>query len=117
MAFDEAGQAVTAEHKFEICKRAYKLLTEKAGYKPEDIVFDPNVLTIATGMEEHNNYAVEFIESVKMIKQHLPYAKTSGGISNLSFAFRGNDTVREAMHSVFLFHAIKAGLDMEIAKS
>ncbi|MED9995253.1 MAG: methionine synthase [Paludibacteraceae bacterium] len=114
MAFDEEGQATTYAKRTAVCHRAYKLLTEKLHFPPQDIVFDPNVLTIATGMPEHNTYAVDFIETVKYIKQNLPYAKVSGGISNLSFAFRGNNVVREAMHSVFLYHAIKAGLDMAI---
>ncbi len=114
MAFDESGQADTVERRKEICSRAYRLLTEEVGYPPEDIIFDPNVLTIGTGLEEHNNYGVDFIESVRWIKKNLPFAKTSGGISNVSFAFRGNDPVREAMHSVFLYHAVKAGLDMGI---
>ncbi len=114
MAFDEQGQADNFERRKEICSRAYKLLTEKAGFNPEDIIFDPNVLSVATGIEEHNNYAVDFIKSVKWIKENLPHAKVSGGISNLSFSFRGNNVVREAMHSVFLYHAIEAGLDMGI---
>lgn len=114
MAFDEKGQADNLERRKEICTRAYNILTEKVNFPPQDIIFDPNVLTIGTGMEEHSNYAVEYIESVKWIKENLPHAKTSGGISNVSFSFRGNDTVREAMHSVFLYHAIKAGLDMGI---
>ncbi len=114
MAFDEKGQADSFERRIEICERAYKLLTGKIGFPPEDIIFDPNILTIGTGMEEHNNYAVDFIEAVRWIKTNLPLAKTSGGVSNVSFSFRGNDTVREAIHSVFLFHAIKAGLDMGI---
>ena len=114
MSFDEKGQADNLERRKEICTRAYKILTEKVNFAPQDIIFDPNVLTIGTGMEEHSNYAVEYIESVKWIKENLPHAKTSGGISNVSFSFRGNDTVREAMHSVFLYHAIKAGLDMGI---
>ncbi len=114
MLFDEQGQAVDFERKTQIAKRSYDLLTQKAGMAPEDIIFDANVLTIATGMEEHNNYAVEFIEATRWIKQHLPYAKVSGGISNLSFSFRGNNVVREAMHSVFLYHAIQAGMDMGI---
>ena len=114
MAFDEKGQADTLERRKEICSRAYKILTEKVGFHPQDIIFDPNVLTIGTGIEEHNNYAVDFINSVNWIKENLPFAKTSGGISNVSFSFRGNNVVREAMHSVFLFHAIKAGLDMGI---
>ncbi len=114
MAFDEQGQADNLERRIEIASRAYKILTEKVKLPPQDIIFDTNVLTIGTGIEEHNNYAVDFIESVRWIKQNLPHAKTSGGISNVSFAFRGNNTVREAIHSVFLFHAIKAGLDMGI---
>lgn len=114
MAFDEKGQADSLERRKEICSRAYRILTTQVGFPPEDIIFDPNVLTIGTGMEEHNRYAVDFIDSVRWIKENLPYAKVSGGISNVSFAFRGNDVVREAMHSVFLFHAIKAGLDMGI---
>jgi 5-methyltetrahydrofolate--homocysteine methyltransferase len=114
MAFDEKGQATTFERKIEICQRAYRILTEKIGFPAEDIIFDPNILTIATGIEEHDNYAVDFIRATEWIKQNLPMAKVSGGISNLSFSFRGNNTVREAMHSVFLYHAIKAGLDMGI---
>lgn len=114
MAFDEQGQAVDYERKIRICERAYRLLTEKAGFPPRDIIFDVNVLAIGTGMEEHNDYAVDFIRAVKWIKTHLPGCRTSGGISNLSFSFRGNNTVREAMHSVFLYHAIRAGLDMAI---
>lgn len=114
MAFDEKGQADTLERRKEICTRAYHILTREVGFSPEDIIFDPNVLAIATGMEEHNNYAVDFIETTRWIKQNLPYARVSGGISNLSFSFRGNDTVREAIHSVFLFHAVHAGLDMAI---
>jgi len=114
MAFDEEGQANTFNRKIAVCSRAYHILTEKVKFKPEDIIFDPNILTIATGMDEHNNYAVDFINAVKWIRENLPYAKISGGISNLSFSFRGNNTVREAMHSVFLYHAIKAGLDMAI---
>jgi 5-methyltetrahydrofolate--homocysteine methyltransferase len=114
MAFDEYGQADSFERKIQVCERAYKLLTEKAAFPPEDIIFDPNILTIGTGMEEHNNYAVDFIRTIEWIKKNLPYAKVSGGISNLSFSFRGNDVVREAINSVFLYHAIKAGLDMGI---
>lgn len=114
MAFDETGQADSYERRIEICRRAYNLLTEKVDFPPQDIIFDPNVLTIGTGMEEHNNYAVDFIKTIKWIKKNLPHAKTSGGISNVSFSFRGNDAVREAMHSVFLYHAIRAGLDMGI---
>jgi len=114
MAFDEKGQADSFKRKTEICSRAYKILTEKVGFHAEDIIFDPNVLAIATGIEEHNNYAVDFIKTVKWIKENLPFAKISGGVSNLSFSFRGNDKVREAMHSVFLYHAIQAGMDMGI---
>lgn len=117
MAFDELGQASSFERKIEIFKRAYKILTEKVNFQPQDIIFDPNILTIATGIEEHNNYAVDFIETVKWIKKNLPFAKVSGGISNLSFSFRGNDEIREAIHSVFLYHAIKAGLDMGIVNA
>lgn len=114
MAFDETGQAATCEEKVRICKRAYKLLTEKVGFPPTDIIFDANILTVGTGMEEHANYAVEFIEAVRRIKQECPGAKTSGGVSNVSFSFRGNDVVREAMNAAFLYHAIQAGLDMGI---
>jgi len=114
MAFDEKGQADSYERRIEICQRAYRLLTEKLHYSPGDIIFDPNVLTIGTGIEEHNNYAVDFINTTRWIKQNLPNSRVSGGISNLSFAFRGNNIVREAIHSVFLYHAIKAGLDMGI---
>jgi len=117
MAFDEEGQAATKDEKIRICKRAYTLLTEKVGMDPNDIIFDPNVLTVATGIEEHNNYAVDFIEAVRDIKKLCPGAKTSGGISNISFSFRGNNVVREAMHSAFLYHAIKAGLDMAIVNA
>ena len=117
MAFDEKGQADTYERRTEICKRAYDLLTQKAGFPPQDIIFDPNILTVATGIEEHNNYAVDFIRATKWIKQNLPLAKVSGGVSNISFSFRGNNVVREAMHSAFLFHAIKAGLDMGIVNA
>ena len=117
MAFDEKGQAVTYEDKIKISKRAYDILVNEVHFNPTDIIFDVNILTIATGMPEHNNYAVDFIRAIKWIKENLPYAKTSGGISNLSFAFRGNNMVREAMHSVFLFHAIKAGLDMGIVNA
>ena len=117
MAFDEDGQAATKEEKIRICKRAYTLLTQKVGMDPNDIIFDPNVLTVATGIEEHNNYAVDFIEAVREIKKQCPGAKTSGGISNISFSFRGNKVVREAMHSAFLYHAIKAGLDMAIVNA
>lgn len=114
MLFDETGQADTLKKRIDVAGRCYRLLTEKLNFPPEDIIFDPNVLAIATGIEEHNNYAVDFIKTTEWIKQNLPYAKVSGGISNLSFSFRGTDKVREAIHSVFLFHAIKAGLDMGI---
>ncbi|HTM24916.1 MAG TPA: methionine synthase [Vicinamibacterales bacterium] len=117
MAFDEAGQADTIERKVQICRRAYTLLTEQAGFDPSDIIFDPNILAIATGLEEHNNYAVNYIEAARIIKATCPGVKISGGVSNLSFSFRGNDTVREAMHSAFLFHAIKAGMDMGIVNA
>jgi 5-methyltetrahydrofolate--homocysteine methyltransferase len=117
MLFDEKGQADTFERKIEVAERSYKLLTGKGGFPPQDIIFDPNVLAIATGIDEHNNYAVNFIRATEWIKKNLPYAKVSGGISNLSFSFRGIDSVREAMHSVFLFHAIKAGLDMGIVNA
>jgi len=117
MAFDEKGQGDTFERKIEICERAYHLLTKKAGFPPQDIIFDPNVLAIATGMAEHNNYAVDFLKAVQWIKENLPFAKVSGGISNLSFSFRGNNVVREAMHAVFLYHAIQAGLDMAIVNA
>ena len=114
MAFDEQGQADTYERKIEVCRRAYRLLTERVGFPPQDIIFDPNVLAIATGMAEHNSYGLDFIRAVAWIKQHLPEAKVSGGVSNLSFSFRGNNYVREAMHAVFLYHAIQAGMDMGI---
>ena len=117
MAFDEAGQADTKKRKIEICKRAYTILTEKVGYHPEDIIFDPNIFAIATGIEEHNNYAVDFIEATREIKQLMPLTKVSGGVSNVSFSFRGNDHVREAIHSVFLYHAIRAGMDMGIVNA
>ena len=117
MAFDEQGQADTTERKVAICGRAYDLLTEQAGFAPEDIVFDPNVLAVATGIAEHNGYAKAFIEALPLIKQRCPGSHTSGGISNLSFSFRGNNVVREAMHSAFLFHAVTAGLDMGIVNA
>jgi 5-methyltetrahydrofolate--homocysteine methyltransferase len=117
MAFDEEGQAVVKDEKVRICERAFKLLTEKAGFAPEDVIFDANILTVGTGMAEHSNYAVEFIEAVREIKKRCPGAKTSGGVSNVSFAFRGNDVVREAMNAAFLYHAIKAGLDMGIVNA
>lgn len=114
MAFDEEGQAASYERKVAICQRAYQILTEKVNFPPEDIIFDPNILAIGTGIEEHNNYAVDYIRTTAWIKEHLPHARVSGGVSNLSFSFRGNDVVREAIHAVFLFHAIKAGMDMGI---
>lgn len=117
MAFDEKGQADTLERRKEICARSYKILTEQVGFPSQDIIFDPNVLTVATGIEEHNNYAVDFIEATRWIKQNLPGAKVSGGISNISFSFRGNNIVREAMHAAFLYHAIQAGLDMGIVNA
>jgi len=117
MAFDEQGQADTKQRKVEICRRAYKILTEQVGYDPQDIIFDPNIFAVATGLEEHNNYGVDFIEATREIKQMMPLTKVSGGVSNLSFSFRGNDHVREAMHSVFLYHAIKAGMDMGIVNA
>lgn len=117
MAFDEVGQADTQQRKVEICVRAYKILTEQVGFPPQDIIFDPNIFAVATGIEEHNNYAVDFIEATRRIKQLCPYAKISGGVSNVSFSFRGNDPVREAIHSVFLYHAIKAGMDMGIVNA
>ena len=117
MAFDETGQAETAERKFEVCKRAYELLTEKVGFPPEDIIFDPNIFAVATGIEEHNDYGRAFIEATRRIKEELPHVHVSGGVSNLSFAFRGNEQVREAMHSVFLYHAIQVGMDMGIVNA
>ncbi|OPJ59334.1 methionine synthase [Clostridium oryzae] len=114
MAFDENGQADTYDKKIEICKRAYNILVDTVHFPPENIIFDPNILAVATGIEEHNNYAVDYINAVKWIKENLPYAKVSGGVSNLSFSFRGNNSIREAMHSVFLYHAINAGMDMGI---
>lgn len=117
MAFDEQGQADTLERRIEICRRAYELLTEEVGFPPEDIIFDPNIFAVATGLEEHNNYGVDFIEAIRYIKAELPHARTSGGLSNLSFSFRGNETVREAMHAAFLYHAIRAGLDMAIVNA
>jgi 5-methyltetrahydrofolate--homocysteine methyltransferase len=117
MAFDTDGQADTEDRKFEICERSYKILTEQVGFPAEDIIFDPNIFAVATGIDEHNNYAVDFINATRRIKEHLPHASVSGGLSNVSFSFRGNDPVREAMHSVFLYHAIKAGLDMAIVNA
>ena len=117
MAFDENGQADTRDRKVEICERAYKILTQQVGYDPQDIIFDPNIFAIATGIEEHNNYGVDFIEATRIIKQRMPLTKVSGGVSNVSFSFRGNDTVRDAMHSVFLYYAIKAGMDLGIVNA
>lgn len=117
MAFDENGQAATYEDKIRICERAYRILVDEVGFPPEDIIFDPNILTVATGIEEHNNYALDFINAARWIKRHLPGARVSGGVSNISFSFRGNNLVREAMHSAFLYHAIKAGMDMGIVNA
>ena len=117
MAFDENGQAASYAEKIRICERAYRILVDEVGFPPEDIIFDPNILTVGTGIEEHNNYAVDFIEATRWIKQNLPHAKVSGGLSNVSFGFRGNNPVREAMHSAFLFHAIRAGMDMGIVNA
>src|SRR6188474_2938611 len=117
MAFDEKGQADTYERKIEICERAYRILVDEIGFPPEDIIFDPNIFAIATGIEEHDNYAVDFINAVRWIKQNLPGAKVSGGVSNVSFSFRGNEPVREAIHTVFLYHAIRAGMDMGIVNA
>ncbi len=117
MAFDEQGQAATYNDKIRICERAYRILVDEVGFPPEDIIFDPNILTVATGMEEHNNYAVDYINATKWIKANLPHAKVSGGVSNISFSFRGNNKVREAMHSAFLYHAIAAGMDMGIVNA
>lgn len=117
MAFDEDGQADSYERRITICERAYKILVDEIGFPPHDIIFDPNILTVATGIDEHNNYAVDYIEATRWIKQHLPHAKVSGGVSNVSFSFRGNNLVREAMHSAFLYHAIKAGMDMGIVNA
>ncbi|KAL7747092.1 hypothetical protein RI367_007588 [Sorochytrium milnesiophthora] len=117
MAFDEVGQAAESDRKVAICERSYRLLVDKVGFNPQDVIFDPNILTICTGMEEHNSYAVEFIEATRQIKQRLPGAKVSGGVSNVSFSFRGKEVIRQAMHSVFLYHAIRAGLDMGIVNA
>ena len=117
MAFDESGQADTTERRFDLCKRSYDILVDKVGFAPEDIIFDPNILTVATGMEEHNNYAVSFFEATRLIKEHLPHALVSGGLSNVSFSFRGNNPVREAMHASFLYHGIQSGMDMAIVNS
>ncbi|HEY1611125.1 MAG TPA: dihydropteroate synthase, partial [Paraburkholderia sp.] len=117
MAFDEQGQADTFARKTQICKRSYDILVNEVGFPPEDIIFDPNIFAVATGIEEHNNYAVDFIEATRWIKQNLPHAKISGGVSNVSFSFRGNDPVREAIHTVFLYYAIQAGMDMGIVNA
>src|ERR1700685_763997 len=117
MAFDEQGQADTFERKVTICQRAYKLLTDQAAFPPEDIFFDPNIFAVATGIEEHNGYGVAFIDATRRIRADLPHVHISGGVSNLSFSFRGNEAVREAMHAVFLYHAIQAGMDMGIVNA
>ena len=117
MAFDERGQADTTARKLEICKRSYEILTNKVGLPPEDIIFDPNILTVATGMEEHNDYALAYFEAAREIKHRLPHALVSGGLSNVSFSFRGNNPVREAMHAAFLYHGIKSGMDMGIVNA
>jgi 5-methyltetrahydrofolate--homocysteine methyltransferase len=117
MAFDEQGQADTLERRITICRKAYQILTQQVGFHPSDIIFDPNIFAIATGIEEHNNYAVDFIAATKIIKQEMPLAKISGGVSNVSLSCRGNDAVREAIHSVFLYQAIKAGMDMGIVNA
>ncbi len=117
MAFDEKGQAATYEEKIRICERAYRLLVDDVGFNADDIIFDPNILTVATGIEEHNNYALDFINATRWIKENLPGAKVSGGVSNISFSFRGNNKVREAMHSAFLYHAGQAGMDMGIVNA
>jgi len=117
MAFDEKGQADTETRKVEICTRSYRLLTEKIGFPAEDIIFDPNIFAVATGIEEHNDYGRAFIEATSIIRQALPFSHVSGGVSNFSFSFRGNDPVREAMHAVFLYHAIKSGMDMGIVNA
>ncbi|CAM9888995.1 unnamed protein product, partial [Hapterophycus canaliculatus] len=117
MAFDEDGQAADCDNKVRICKRSYDILVDEVGFPPEDIIFDPNILTIATGIDEHNNYAVDFIQATERIKEICPYCKISGGVSNLSFGFRGVNVIREAMHSVFLYHAVKAGMDMGIVNA
>ena len=117
MAFDEAGQAETSDRKVSVCTRAYQILTEQVGFPAEDIIFDPNIFAIATGIEEHNEYGKAYIEATKIIKQTLPHVLVSGGVSNISFSFRGNNAVREAIHSAFLYHAIKAGMDMGIVNA
>ena len=114
MAFDEQGQADTYERRIEICERAYRILVDEVGFPPEDLIFDPNILTVATGIDEHRRYAIDFLDAVRWIKANLPGALTSGGVSNVSFSFRGNNPVREAMHAAFLFHAREAGLDLGI---
>src|SRR5258708_175852 len=117
MAFDEKGQAASYDEKIRICERAYRMLVDEVGFPAEDIIFDPNILTVATGMEEHNNYAVDFINATRWIKQNLPHAKVSGGVSNISFSLRGKNKVRESMHAAFLYHAIAAGIDMGIVNA
>ncbi|MDG1858138.1 MAG: dihydropteroate synthase, partial [Emcibacteraceae bacterium] len=117
MAFDEKGQADTLDRKYEICEKSYHILVDKVGFSPEDIIFDPNIFAVATGIEEHNNYGVDFIEATRKITDNLPHCHVSGGVSNVSFSFRGNNPVREAMHSVFLYHAIQAGMDMGIVNA
>ena len=117
MAFDEQGQADTVERKVSICERSYELLTEQAGFPPEDIIFDPNIFAVATGIEQHNGYSRDFIEATALIRERCPHALVSGGVSNVSFSFRGNEPVREAMHSVFLYHAIRAGMSMGIVNA
>ena len=117
MAFDEKGQADTLERKVSICERSYKLLTEKLDFPPEDIIFDPNIFAIATGIEEHNGYGLAFIEAAREIRKRCPHSHVSGGVSNVSFSFRGNEPVRQAMHSVFLYHAIQAGMDFGIVNA
>src|SRR5262249_42421156 len=117
MAFDEQGQADTLQRRKEICERAYRILTEQVGFPAEDIIFDPNIFAVATGIEAHNAYGLDFIEATRWIKQNLPQARISGGVSNVSFSFRGNNPVREAIHSVFLYHAIRAGMDMGIVNA
>ena len=117
MAFDEVGQAVEVDHKVAVCQRAYKILVDEVGFTPEDIIFDPNILTVATGIDEHNDYAKNFIDATRLIKEKCPGAKISGGVSNISFSFRGNNVVREAMHSAFLYHAVQAGMDMGIVNA
>lgn len=117
MAFDEVGQADTRERKLEICRRAYHILVDEVGFPPEDIIFDPNIFAVATGIDEHNNYALDFINAVADIKRELPHAMISGGVSNVSFSFRGNNYVREAIHAVFLYHCFKHGMDMGIVNA